>query len=82
MKKTIEFMWQQPIYKTLQQMKVVSVIAITFTGYLMWDMWVWFKALETLPDGWSIAFFGYATTLVGAFWKAVNHLQQTSQDAN
>lgn len=63
-------------------MKVVSVAAIIFAGYMLWDMWSWFKTLEQLPEGWSAAFFGFAGAVIGGFWKAIDHLTQKSKDCD
>ena len=73
-------MWSQPLYKTLTQLRVISVIAICFTGYMLWDMWTWFKAAHPLPENWEVAFFGFAGAVLGAFWKAINHIQDSIKE--
>ena len=74
------FIWSQPIYKTLTQLRIISIIAIVFTGYMLWDMWIWFKDIHPLPEGWTVAFFGFAGAVLAAFWKAINHIQDSIKE--
>lgn len=65
----------QPIHKTLTQLRVVSITLICFGMWLLHDMWQWFKSQESLPNGWDVAFWGFAAAVLGIIWKAVQHIQ-------
>ena len=51
----------------------------------MWELWIWYSQLierlldadKELPAGWDVAFLGFAGAALTAFWKAVNHIQET-----
>lgn len=80
------FIFKQPIYKTFIQMRLISVVAITFSMIFMWIMWSWYsgimeKMIENgtpLPEGWSAPFWVFIGSVLAGFWKAVNHITESS----
>jgi len=65
----------QPIHVTLQQLKFVSLALIYFCMMLLWDMWVWFKGQENLPDSWDVAFWAFAGSILGIIWNSIQHIK-------
>lgn len=73
--KVFRYYLKQPIHKTLIQLRIVSVSLIFFCMYFLWDMWVWFKSRNDLPDGWDVAFWAFAGSILGIIWKAIQNIQ-------
>ena len=78
--KMFGFIFKQPIHKTLRQMRLVSIGAIYFCGYMMWDMWVWYKSAADLKEVGDTAFLGFAALVLGTFWKAASAIIEQHKD--
>lgn len=68
------FVLTQPIHLTLRQMRIVSIVAVCFCGWLLFDMWQWYKLSADINKGGDVAFWGFAAAMLGAFWKAIDNI--------
>ena len=64
------FIWQQPLPVTLRQLRIVQVVLIVNS---QWLLWVIVGMLHTLdPVQAAMAYATIAVTLVGSIWKCID----------
>lgn len=70
------FMFNQPIHKTLRDMRVIQIFSIAFSFWLLYDLISWYKQVADLSVNGDAAFLAFAGALVGTIWKAVSSINE------
>lgn len=71
------FIFTQPIYKTLQQMRVVHITALLVTYQWTEELLLKIPPLSSNPDAITLGvYFANFATLVSIFWKSINDMRK------
>jgi len=77
--KALEFIWTQPLHKTLRQMRFVTI------GVLVASIDILYRLVGVLQAGdlsteKAVAVTGLAATVFGGIWKAVDSVKDVYKD--
>lgn len=78
MTEKIEQLFRQPLDVILKRLNIYQMVALGFVGWLIYDMWSFYKLSvqgEKLGD---TALLGFAGIVVGVFVKIVNSIDKES----
>ena len=72
---------EQPLYTTLKQYRIITIVSMIFIGYLMSIAWFFYtENHETMSKEGVAGFFGYIVTLLGAFKFCLTNIQARHEE--
>lgn len=81
--KMFGFIWQQPIYQTLLDLRIIFILSLLACFALIYDMWQWYKkTMEDLiannlpiPTEWDNALFYFMLGVLGILYKVYGEIK-------
>ena len=77
--KSLQHLSEQPLYETLKQYKIIGIISLCFIGYLILDVWGWFKlnSIDISTEA-TAAVFAFLGILMPIFKWTISYIGDKS----